>query len=101
MPPFNFPPLDLEVPHRTEEEKAHCKRFFEVWDELLEDQRIANGIPPVDITSNNIYTPRLEARENTGNRQNFERCIRIYVYHHEYTVRIYTYFIHYSDYILK
>ena len=101
MPPFNFPPLDLEVPHRTEEEKAHCKRFFEVWDELLEDQRIANGIPPVDITSNNIYTSRLEARENTGNRQNFERCIRIYVYHHEYTVRIYTHFIHYSDYILK
>lgn len=99
MPPFNFPPLDLKVPHRTEAEKAHCKHFFEVWDELLEDQQIANGMPPVDMSSNNIYTSRLKCRENTGNQDNFERIIRIYVYHHEYTVRIYIYFAYSADYI--
>ena len=90
MPPFNFPPLDFKLPHRTEKEKAYCKRFFEAWDEFLEQQRIANGMPPMDMSSNNIYSSRLEARENTGNRGNLDRTIKIYVYHHEYTVRIHT-----------
>lgn len=85
--PVYFPPLDHKLQHQTQEQKAYCKRFFEVWDDFLEEQRIKEGRPPLDETTNNIYSSRLEERERTGNPGNLKKMITVYVYYHEYQVR--------------